>query len=402
MSERLTRRVVVVHNWYRSDLPSGENESVAEEVAGLERLGVEVELFGESSDEVLAAGGRARWGLAGAPFGLPRIRRRFSSMLASFRPDAVLLENLWPFISPAVIRPSWASGAAVCAGVRNYRLSCIAGTHQREGRPCTQCSPSWKLPGILHGCLWDSPLISTPVALSSQWYARPMLSLDRYFANSEFTASYLRGLGVPDGRIVVRENAVPDPALSVEPVANGRRSICFAGRLSSAKGADLLLDAWEMGAPPELDLVIVGDGAERARAERLAARDDRVTVMGNIARSALPSIMAASTCVVVPSVWNEPFGRVAVEAMAVGRPVVVSDRGALPSLVKGEVGRVVSPRPEVLNDVFRWVATENDDVLARMGRSSRRQYEERFRPEVNLRVLLDGLNQAVLDRERRA
>ena len=402
MSERPTRRVVVVHNWYRSSTPSGENESVAEEVAGLERLGVQVELFGVSSDEELAATGRARWGLAGAPFGLPRIRRSYSATLESFRPDAVLLENLWPFISPAVIRPSLTSGAAVCAGVRNYRLSCIVGTHQRGGRPCTQCSPTWKLPGILHGCLWDSRLISTPVALSSQWHARSMLALDRYFANSEFTASYLRGLGVPDGRIVIRENAVPDPAPSAEPVALGRRSICFVGRLSSEKGIDLLLDAWEMGAPPELSLVIVGDGAERGRADRLAARDDRVSVMGNIDRSALPSIIAASTCVVVPSLWNEPFGRVAVEAMAVGRPVVVSDRGGLPSIVDSEVGRVVSPRPEVFNEVFRWVATESDDVLQRMGRSSRRRYEERFRPEVNLRVLLDGLDQAVLDRERRA
>jgi len=391
----MVRRVVVVHNWYRSSLPSGENRSVEEEIAGLRDEGVEVRVFERSSDDVLARTGIARLPYAAAPFGLPSVRHRFADLMDSFRPQAVLLENVWPLISPAVVAIARRSGAVVCGSVRNYRLSCLAGTHQRGGRDCHACSPTMKFPGIRHGCLGGSRATSVPVALSSQWYARTLLGLDLYFANSAFTADYLRRFGISDDRIVVRENAVPDPALRLHHPVSTPRTVCFIGRLSPEKGAGLLFDAWERWAPDDLRLVVVGDGEERERAERLAAADGRVVVLGQVERRDLSNVMASSTCVIVPSVWDEPFGRVAIEAMAVGRPVIVTARGALPSIVDDRVGLVVAPTAESIGGAFDWLCSAESDHLAALGDAARQRFRDRFSTERNLAVLVRGLETAI-------
>jgi glycosyltransferase involved in cell wall biosynthesis/GT2 family glycosyltransferase len=122
----------------------------------------------------------------------------------------------------------------------------------------------------------------------------------------------------------------------------------YVGRLLHPhKGLDVLLDAAE--ADPRLHVAIAGAGPYEGELRRRAATPalaGRVTFHGHLAGDELAAFYRGLDVLAVPSVaapgWLEQFGRVAVEAMAAGVPVVASDSGALRDVVGG-AGVLVPP-----------------------------------------------------------
>lgn len=122
--------------------------------------------------------------------------------------------------------------------------------------------------------------------------------------------------------------------------------IGYAGRLEYHKGVHVLLDA--IAHFPEGVLEVAGDGPQRDSLEAQARElgiADRVHFRGHLGQK-LPSFYQDLDVLVVPSLptrgWLEQFGRVVVEAMASGVPVIASNSGALPDVV-GSAGILVDP-----------------------------------------------------------
>ncbi|WP_369135647.1 glycosyltransferase family 4 protein [Modestobacter sp. I12A-02662] len=162
-------------------------------------------------------------------------------------------------------------------------------------------------------------------------------------------AAALRDDGVDPGRV----HTIPsgfEPSLfeterdDVFPAA-GRPRIGYVGRLAPQKRADLLVQAFGRMREPA-HLVIVGDGPERARVERLVQRSpaaERITSRGFVEHSVVPGVLASLDVLVLPSAYEE-MGSVLVEAMVAGLPVVASDVGGIPEVVRdGETGLLVPP-----------------------------------------------------------
>jgi glycosyltransferase involved in cell wall biosynthesis len=139
----------------------------------------------------------------------------------------------------------------------------------------------------------------------------------------------------PDLREKGRERlGLPDSALVVG----------YAGKLVEEKGIRTLLRAFAQVAPrhAEAHLVLAGGGPlkeEVGRTAREMGLDDRVHLPGVIHNADLPAYMNALDVFVLPSEtrrnWREQFGRVAVEAMSCGVPVVGSDSGEIPAVLGG-------------------------------------------------------------------
>ncbi len=122
--------------------------------------------------------------------------------------------------------------------------------------------------------------------------------------------------------------------------------IGYAGGLVAEKGIDLLLQACAGLPDVKWRLVIVGDGPERARLKVLAGElsiSDQVEFLGYRPSTQMPDTYRAFDVLVLPSVsrpnWVEQFGRVLIEAMSCGTPVIGSSSGEIPNVL-GDAGLI--------------------------------------------------------------
>ena len=156
-----------------------------------------------------------------------------------------------------------------------------------------------------------------------------------------------------------------------------RPYVLFAAALHPRKNLQSLREAMaglaEEGFPHAL--VVAGSGAtdredsselERAAAAALPGGQPPVVRLTGLGDGALAGLMAEADAFCLPSL-HEGFGLTALEAMACGAPVVVSDRGALPEVV-GDAGVVVPPTPAALRDALRRVLGE-PTLAASLGRA---------------------------------
>ncbi len=197
--------------------------------------------------------------------------------------------------------------------------------------------------------LYSAQNIDKRYPLPFRWFERAALrrAAGAYVCNVEagkiLVRKGLRGparllpLGVDVDRFAPRDRAAPA----------GRLRVGYVGRLEAHKGVATLLAA--AAARPAWDVVLVGDGPERAALEREATRlgiAGRVELRGHAGQDELPEIYRGLDVVAVTSLptpgWLEQFCRVAVEAMASGTPVVATRSGAIPDVV-GDAALLVAP-----------------------------------------------------------
>jgi len=124
-----------------------------------------------------------------------------------------------------------------------------------------------------------------------------------------------------------------------------KRLVFFAGKLAHFKGVDVLLEAarlYEGEHPGEIMTLIAGDGELtnqlKEQAEKYMLKG--VRFMGHLDVSQLRGLYSTADVCVVPS-RREPFGLVAIEALACGAPVIATNQGGLPDIINDDVGALV-------------------------------------------------------------
>ncbi|MEU7822694.1 glycosyltransferase family 4 protein [Catellatospora sp. NPDC049133] len=375
-------KVVVAHNRYRSELPSGENIIVDLEMAQLEQAGVTVLPFLRSSDDIPSLSAAQKALLPISPIWAPAAQKDLARLLREQRPDVLHLHNPYPLLSPWVVRTAHAHGVPVVQTVHNYRQVCAPGLYFRDGHACHECrGKAFALPAIKHKCYRGSTAQSAIMATTLAVHRSTWRSVDRYIALTEAIAGHLRDYGITDRQITVKPNAVEDPG---PPPITAGDGLLFAARLSPEKGLGLLLDAWRRHPDGSLGrLRIAGDGELRGLAEQVAAERADVEYLGPMDRMGVRAALRTSAMVAVPSTWHDVLPTAIIEALANGRPVLGSNLGGIPYLIDN-AGFAVPPT------VDDWAAALPDALKAAptLTDVARRRYLDTFHPDVVTSQLL--------------
>jgi glycosyltransferase involved in cell wall biosynthesis len=215
------------------------------------------------------------------------------------------------------------------------------------------------------------------------YFERQVLNqADAAIAGNEEAVAVWRAKGFTRPMPVIPQFGVdPEVFRPVEPLARPAGGttpfvVGYAGRLVAEKGVDLLLRALAL-LPGEVRAHVVGSGPERTRLGRLAAElglTARVTWTPLVPSAEMPGVLAGFDCLVLPSRtrpnWKEQFGRVLIEAMACGVPVVGSNSGELPKVI-GDAGCLFpeGDAPALAEQVRQlWQQPERRGTLAARGR----------------------------------
>jgi glycosyltransferase involved in cell wall biosynthesis len=374
-------RVAVVHSFYSSRQPSGENAQVHAEVAALRRAGVDVRLVAARTDD-----------LEGEPFYRLRSATRVATgrgrtpraALDAFRPDLVHVHNLFPNFGRRWVEDV---DVPVVATLHNFRTVCASGDLVRDGHLCTDCPDGRPWSAVRHRCYRGSVAATLPLALAL-WRgprADPLLArADRVLCLSPRQRRMLVDAGLPAERLLDWTNFLPDalvPPPTPATFDGAGPTALFVGRLAAEKGGLELVRSW----PASTALHVVGDGPQADEVQAASAGKD-VRVTPQLARDDVLALMRRSGALVIPSAWPECLPLVFLEALACGLPVVVRRTCDLAAWVERQgLGTVVDDVADMAEAATALARGDRRAVAARC----RRAFEEHFTEAAWVRRTLD-------------
>jgi len=192
--------------------------------------------------------------------------------------------------------------------------------------------------------------------------------------------------GVPDHKIRIFLNAIADPLAGrshLQHTAPDPARVVCVGRLHPSKGQDIVLRAVALvrEAIPNIAVEFVGDGFSKESYMRLARElgiDHHCTFVGAVPHDAVFTSLASAAVSVVSS-RQEAFGLATVESLAVGTPVVASDVGGIPEIVRDGIDGFLIPSgdPEALARRLIQLLLQ-PGLRKAMSRNGRSRFLERF------------------------
>jgi glycosyltransferase involved in cell wall biosynthesis len=337
-------RALLIADWMPS--PGGSEAYIATVRQGLEAAGDEVRLLtstagtaGDGTADYRAFGTQRRMAQAVLQIVNPFALAALGTALRRFRPDVAFVTLFMYHLSAAVLERL--RSVPTVLSLMDYKCICPTGSRLLpDGQRCTERAgvACWR-----HGCvsaahgLRDLPRYAL--------VRSGLRHVDRVLACSRWVQEELGRNGVVAEHLPLPTPA-PSPGFRRRPAAEPLFVYC--GRLEPEKGLPLLLRAFarvrERRAAARLR--IVGRGSQLAALQELAASlglGDAVAFRGWVAPAELDAEVADAWAVVIPSLWAEPFGLVALEAIVRAVPVVASAEGGLGETVEDGVTGLLFP-----------------------------------------------------------
>ena len=317
----------------------------------LEKAGHEVHLFAARTEEQADDGVHP----SGAHFEKPGAgglhkfffnrdaRKRLDTLLDREHFDVAHLHIHYGTLTSSIIEPLRRRRIPTVQHLHEYRSFCTISIARRDGETCTSCTVGNYLPGIVHRCNRGS-LMRSAITCAEMYVADSLGAKSwpqRFLAVSNFQRDMLVRQGMPVDRTFTLHNPVDDIFFTV-PDTSVPLGVLFFGRLEDYKGVfDVVSLARRL---PEVPFILAGDGSQFERLRKIADEESlqNLKILGSQNRDQILRLLEKSMLAIVPSRWHETFGLTAVEAMASGTPVLVTDMGGLPEVIAdGSTGKKV-------------------------------------------------------------
>jgi glycosyltransferase involved in cell wall biosynthesis len=313
-------------------------------------------------------------------------RRGIDAVVADFGPDVVHLHNTYHHLSPSILGPLARRRIPAVMTLHDYKLACPTYRFLDKGEVCQACLGGHFTQAVRRRCkdgsLGSSAAMAAELAIHTA--LRAYRHVQVFVCPSRFMAGRMAAAGVFPDRLRWLPHFVS--AVSEPPAMDASGAVVFAGRLSPEKGVDTLIEAvGRVTGPVRLD--VAGEGPDRERLEAVAARvgEGRVRFLGRLASEAMDALIGEALAVVLPSRWYENQPMIVLEAFARGVPVVASNLGGTPELVRHGTDGFLVPPDDSAALASALQALLSDPARARaMGKTARERAVTDFAPDVHL------------------
>ena len=380
-------KILLVHNFYRSEIASGENEVFKAEKKILKEKGHIIEEYIRHSDEIksknlyskLKVGLSIAWNHSSY--------KSISKIVDSFKPDIVHVHNTFPLISPSIFY-AIRKRAAIVLTLYNYRLFCSNAKLLRSGKICKKCLDEQSvLPAIRYGCYRESRIATIPLALKIAIHRKLNTwkdKVDAFISLTEFQKKLMIECGLPKDKIYIKP--IPSSRSNIIPWKERDNTIIFVARLSEEKGSITLVKSWILWGSEAPVLNIVGSGELEDELKKMAQKHSikNINFLGKLTYEDMKEKIGKAKLTIFPSEWYETFGKVIVDSFSKGTPVAVSDIGSLPDLVTNNLnGIVFKTRNE--KSLFEEVkkAWTQQGYLEKLSKEAKNTYDQFYTPDKN-------------------
>ena len=334
-------KILYIHNNYTGD-NSGEELAAESLVRLLQTNGHQVIWYRRSSTE-LSTSKLKEYRAFFTGIWNPSSTKKIKKLIAEFKPDVIQIQNLYPLISPAIIKMIKKSGIPVVLRTPNYRLFCPTGLHlDNKGELCEKClTPGREIHCLLKNCKDD---ILKSMGYSIRNFAARTVwgiydDIDKYIVQSEFQRNKFIQNGLLPEKISILPGLAPE--LSYSDYSHPGKYVTFVGRVSLEKGIVEFIQAARL--LPNVPFVVVGKLDKKLNYLKHISSEN-VLWTGFLKDIELDKIYVESRIIVVPSKWYEGFPNVITRAMKHAKPVITCNLGAMSSIIDNGInGILVAP-----------------------------------------------------------
>jgi glycosyltransferase involved in cell wall biosynthesis len=323
-------RIAIIHSFYRSSSPSGENAVVLEQARLLEQNGHQVKIFGVSSDNLTNLEKiRLPWNVAFFK------GSSLEKQVVAYEPELLHVHNLFPNIGYFWLTKI---GVPVVATFHNFRPFCANGLLSRNSSPCTNCISFGSSQAVIHGCYRNSALKSIPLSIASRRSGahNPLFKIAvKVIVLSEHSKSVYQEAMDEPSKIEVIPNFTEQLKPSLDLVS--RDYWLYVGRLSSEKGISELLASWPAGKK----LLVYGTGVLEFELRELYSTNPDIIFKGFLDAHQKADVFNKCIALVFPSTCFETSPLVMAEAFSIGRPILAYSKNVVGMKILESGGGVV-------------------------------------------------------------
>ena len=156
---------------------------------------------------------------------------------------------------------------------------------------------------------------------------------------------------------------------------DNKATVLFVGRLIEKKGARILCEVAKNF--PQINFVFIGTGPDEEYIKKKIVKNNNLKFIGPVRNNELFKYYNSADVLCIPSQYEEGFGRVVMEAVACGLPVVGSNKGGIPEALDSSVSILVDPTVENLQKVIGDIFSQNGKLLE-LSNNCRKYAEENF------------------------
>ena len=300
------------------------------------------------------------------------------------KPDVCHVHNTLTLITPSIYYACKKMGVPIVQTLHNYRLICANAYLFRNGKVCEECIGKSLYRSVKYGCYRNSRLQTFVLASTIEWNKKQGTwnnLIDAYIALTEFSKQKFIEGGLPENKIFVKPNFLfEDPNYSEK----NEGFFLFAGRLDITKGFNVLVKAAEK--LKNVKFKVAGEGILRSNLDGVL----NIEYLGQLNGNDLILELKKSSALIFPSVLYESMPMTIIESLACGKPVIVSNLGAMAEIIEnGKTGLLFEPgNVDDLVDKILW-AKNNPEKMKEMGLNARKEFEKKYTAEINYMILMN-------------